>query len=122
MSSDHSSSPDIAGGIEQPTRTRERAVRSVSLFGLAPCGVWPATSVARCAVGFYSTFSPVPELPQVVCFLCHCPSGRPARVLPGALPCGVRTFLSRRHFILRWLPAAAIARLTAANTPAIQLL
>src|SRR5688572_32900816 len=34
-----------------------------------------------------------------VCFLCHCPSGRPARVLPGALPCGVRTFLSRRHYV-----------------------
>src|SRR5689334_8612880 len=77
---------------------RERAVRSASLFGLAPCGVWPATSVARSAVGFYPTFSPVPELPQVVCFLCHFPSGRPARVLPGALPCGVRTFLSRQHF------------------------
>jgi hypothetical protein len=28
-----------------------------------------------------------------VCFLCHCPSGCPDRELPGALPCGVRTFL-----------------------------
>src|SRR5262249_60270524 len=28
-----------------------------------------------------------------VCFLCHCPSGCPDRALPGALPCGVRTFL-----------------------------
>ena len=28
-----------------------------------------------------------------VFFLCHCPSGFPARALPGALPCGVRTFL-----------------------------
>ncbi len=28
-----------------------------------------------------------------VCFLCHFPSGRPDRGLPGALPCGVRTFL-----------------------------
>jgi hypothetical protein len=28
-----------------------------------------------------------------VCFLCHCPSGHPDRALPGALPCGVRTFL-----------------------------
>src|SRR3954466_2921815 len=26
-------------------------------------------------------------------FLCHCPSGCPDRGLPGALPCGVRTFL-----------------------------
>src|SRR5207249_4817260 len=31
---------------------------------------------------------------RAVCFLCHFPSGRPDRELPGALPCGVRTFLS----------------------------
>src|SRR5258705_6100422 len=28
-----------------------------------------------------------------VYFLCHFPSGCPDRALPGALPCGVRTFL-----------------------------
>ena len=103
----HSSSPDITGGIQQPTRRRGRAVRSVSLFGLAPCGVWPATSVTSRAVGSYRTFSPLPSTPSTlsapssrgaVYFLCHFPSGRPARVLPGALPCGVRTFLSRQHF------------------------
>jgi hypothetical protein len=33
------------------------------------------------------------ERRRAVCFLCHCPSGCPDRVLPGALPCGVRTFL-----------------------------
>jgi hypothetical protein len=27
-------------------------------------------------------------------FLCHFPSGHPAWVLPSALPCGARTFLS----------------------------
>ena len=48
---------------------------------------------------FTPPFHPVPGLPQVVCFLCHFPSGRPARALPGALPYGVRTFLSRQHFI-----------------------
>src|SRR5262245_54272867 len=36
-------------------------------------------------------FSDPPD--QAVCFLCHCPSGCPDRALPGALPCGVRTFL-----------------------------
>jgi len=30
---------------------------------------------------------------EAVYFLCHFPSGRPDRVLPGTLPCGVRTFL-----------------------------
>ena len=123
--SDHSSSPGIADGIQQPTRKRDRADRNASLFGLAPCGVWPATSVASRAVGSYPTFSPLlafalrasryglrrsrpcfracPAVARgsksrgrrrAVCFLCHFPSGRPARVLPGALPCGVRTFLS----------------------------
>src|SRR4051812_14258796 len=31
---------------------------------------------------------------RAVCFLCHFPSSHPDRALPGALPCGVRTFLS----------------------------
>jgi len=30
---------------------------------------------------------------RAVCFLCHFPSGCPDRALPGALSCGVRTFL-----------------------------
>src|SRR4051812_37289872 len=30
---------------------------------------------------------------RAVCFLCHFPSSHPDRALPGALPCGVRTFL-----------------------------
>ena len=41
-----------------------------------------------------------------VCFLCHFPSGRPDRGLPGALPSGVRTFLpARRHSVT---PRAAV--------------
>jgi hypothetical protein len=32
--------------------------------------------------------------PSAVCFLWHFPSGRPARVLPGFLPCAARTFLT----------------------------
>ena len=108
-----------------------------SLFGLAPCGVLPATDVATGAVRSYRTFSPLPafaldpsgfglrrgrlaesksisgacpavalrakrrERRRAVCFLCHCPSGCPDRVLPGALPCGVRTFLSPSSFGLR---------------------
>ena len=100
----------------------------VPLFGLAPCGVLPATRVATRAVRSYRTFSPLlafarppfhagfggaspvrhrtsgPVAPKsawtkaggrrrAVYFLCHFPSGYPDRALPGALPCGVRTFL-----------------------------
>ncbi len=47
-------------------------------------------------VGSYPTVSPLPvpvRGPSAVCSLLHFPSGCPARVLPGILPCGVRTFL-----------------------------
>ncbi len=99
---DHSSSPAIAGGIKRPTRKlRTGRSGSASLFGLAPCGVLPATRVATGAVRSYRTFSPLPFDSRAfarslgaVYFLCHFPSGYPDRALPGALPCGVRTFLS----------------------------
>jgi hypothetical protein len=38
-----------------------------SLFGLAPCGVLPATSLAAGAVRSYRTFSPLPALARDVC-------------------------------------------------------
>ncbi len=47
----------------RPTRKHLRAAgcrRRVSLFGLAPRGVYPATPVARGAVRSYRTFSPLP--------------------------------------------------------------
>jgi len=53
----------------------------------------PAADVTAGAVRSYRNFSPLPRLPEAVCFLCHCPSSCPARALPGALPFGVRTFL-----------------------------
>src|SRR5262245_52101881 len=85
---DHSSRPSIARRFQQPTRwlrtghpkgvlrrpatsapTLERRYRrlasaqtdrSATLFGLAPCGVLPATGVAAGAVRSYRTFSPLP--------------------------------------------------------------
>jgi hypothetical protein len=127
--------------------SRASARLTTPLFGLAPCGVLPATRVATGAVRSYRTFSPLPlgsplrgspsragqagwagkagwartnrfllsclsclSCPsrllktspegasrKAVCFLCHCPSSRPDRELPGALPCGVRTFLGVRR-------------------------
>src|SRR5215467_16049683 len=65
---------------------------------------------ARCALT--APFHPyLSASRQAVCFLCHCPSGCPDRALPGALPCGVRTFLpSTRHEVptrtaIVWLTA-----------------
>jgi len=61
----------------------------------------PATRVATGAVRSYRTFSPLPQLPEAVFFLCHYPSDCSARALPGALPSGVRTFLRPPPFRLR---------------------
>jgi hypothetical protein len=46
-------------------------------------------------VGSYPTVSPLPLLARsaAVCFLWHCPAGRPGLPLTTTLPCGVRTFL-----------------------------
>ena len=84
------------GPFDSPPRFR--AARLTPLFGLAPCGVLPATDVATGAVRSYRTFSPLPAFAlsgygAAVYFLCHFPSSCPDRALPGALPCGVRTFL-----------------------------
>ena len=69
---------------------------SASLFGLAPCGVYPASDVTTRAVRSYRTFSPLPpHQEEAVCFLWHFPSRHRDWGLPSALPWGVRTFLRR---------------------------
>ena len=124
-SSDLPGDSDGPSGPASPARCRA-GKPCASLFGLAPCGVLPATRVTTGAVRSYRTFSPLPASTRrrasarqasrprrraAVYFLCHCPSGCPDRALPGALPCGVRTFLppSRSFEPLRrtviWLAA-----------------
>ena len=48
--------------------------RGPPLFGLAPCGVFPAIPVTQDAVRSYRTFSPLPRQAGAVCFLWHFPS------------------------------------------------
>jgi len=123
----HSSRRRVAAGAHQrPTRRfrqqpraafarRANAPRepgswpaSPSLFGLAPCGVYPASVITAGAVRSYRTFSPLPLhgavfwTSSVQWRYVFCGTGRPwvlrptSRMLSGTLPCGVRTFLSRR--------------------------
>jgi hypothetical protein len=81
-----------------------------SLFGLAPCGVYPASGVTVGAVRSYRTFSPLPRETSFSRRYVFCGTGRlraltPAsRTLSGTLPCGVRTFLPRDAPHLRALP------------------
>jgi hypothetical protein len=101
-----------------PMRSRSLALGSPlpSLFGLAPCGVYPASAITAGAVRSYRTFSPLPDWPsRQMPFGPACPSqstsirryvlcgtSRPraftpaSRTLSGTLPCGVRTFLPRQ--------------------------
>ena len=67
----------------------------VSLFDLAPNGVYRAVRVTTSAVGSYPAVSPSP-LPcgtWAVYFLWHCSSPHGVRPLTGILLCGARTFL-----------------------------
>jgi len=105
----HSSGTRLAARLSRPTRAtrRERLrghgtkwvfvpCRRSPLFGLAPGGVYPAAPVARGAVRSCRTVSPLPaDFPvnlgrstlgaRAVCFLWHCPWGRPRRRLAGTV-------------------------------------
>jgi len=82
---------------------------SVSLFDLAPRGVYLAASVTRYAGGLLPhRFTLDPNFSGQVCSLLHLSSpGFPgARMLSGSLPYGVRTFLFQREAIARLLQNA----------------
>jgi hypothetical protein len=78
----HSSRDAIACALQQPTRSVLIGVGAPHcLFGLAPAGVYPATSVAGRAVGSYPTFSPLPALPfgsRWRCLFCGTVRRKPA--------------------------------------------
>jgi hypothetical protein len=112
----HSSRPGIADGLERPTR-KLRTGRPFDATGFhrsRQClPIWPCSvrgfachlphdrrgallphlfTIARLRPFGLRRGKPC-GLPLAVYFLCHCPSSCPDRELPGALPCGVRTFL-----------------------------
>jgi len=115
---DHSSRPGIARGLQRPTRWSlpccqgmGRAVLYATLFGLAPCGVLPATDVTAGAVRSYRTFSP---LPFDAALSCHAQGGifsvpliRQV-ALPGRYPapCPVEFGLSSPPDTSRWSAVA----------------
>ena len=100
MGEDHFSGIAVTDDLKRPTRDSDGAGHPSSLFGLAPGGVCHATSVTGRPVRSYRTLSPLPVPhreagPSAVYSLLHFPSPYGARVLPGTLPCGARTFLRR---------------------------
>jgi len=100
----HPSRAAVAGSLERSTRELGRAAlnrsrRSSTAVAplppdLAPGGVYRAAQVTLGAGGLlHHRFTLTPGVPGAVCFLWHCPAGRPGSVLPTTLPCGARTFL-----------------------------
>ena len=129
----HSSRMPVARHLLRPTRAAHLETRlavfwaaAPPLFGLAPGGVCRAVPVARTAVRSYRTLSPLPRClvadgAGAVCFLWHCPWGRPRRRLSGTVlprspdfpPClPIRWLLAERPSgllteVIRGLPGVA---------------
>lgn len=84
----HSSRSAIARTLQQPTRSVSIGVGAPRcLFGLAPAGVYPATTVASRAVGSYPTISPLPAATRVArwrCVFCGTVRRRRSMVWPAA--------------------------------------
>jgi len=82
----------------RPRTPAQAAPEGDSPFGLAPGGVYRATPVTRGAGGLLPhRFTLTWTRAQAVCFLWHCPAGRPGLPLATALPYGARTFLGDGH-------------------------
>ena len=74
-----------------------------SLFGLAPCGVYPASGVTVGAVRSYRTFSPLPRRER--------PSSRSRRASPVALaPVRVPGVAEAVSFLWHWPSTGLLAR------------
>ncbi|SFS92425.1 hypothetical protein SAMN05660874_04208 [Saccharopolyspora flava] len=87
------SSCGLPANLGRATLDRPRGRRDAHL-GLAPGGVYRATSVTRGAGGLlHHRFTLTRRVRRAVCFLWHCPAGRPGLPLATTLLCGVRTFL-----------------------------
>lgn len=102
----HSSGTTFARRLSQPTRiTRPKtgcrpagAGPALSLFGLAPGGVYLATPVTSGAVGSYPTLSPLPPKRWRSTLCGTFPGVAPAGRYPAPCFCGARTFLTLPSF------------------------
>ncbi len=84
--------PARLGRAALERRARD-APRGASLLDLAPGGVYRAAHVTVGAGGLLHHPFTLTPAKGAVCFLWHCPAGRPGSALPTTSPCGARTFL-----------------------------
>ena len=103
----HPSGTRVAARLERPTRKLLRAAGAGSVARVFPylvllqVGFAVPPNVATGAVRSYRTLSPLPS-PHccgawAVCSLLHFPWAHAPQALPGAAPCGARTFLCLRE-------------------------
>ena len=100
----HSSRPDVAIGLKQPTRMHRGPRHCIPIWSCSEWGLPCHAALAPRAVRSYRTVSPSPRTPKsrsAVCSLLHFPSARAAQALPGTLPCGARTFLGTAEAMTR---------------------
>ena len=84
----------LPASIGRAALDRSRRERR-SPLDLAPGGVYRAAAVTCGAGGLlHHRFTLAPAAAEAVCFLWHCPAGRPGSALPTTLSCGARTFLT----------------------------
>jgi hypothetical protein len=103
-SDDDSSRAFVTKGFMQPTRTNARKFTRwipnyLSLFGLAPGGVYRAVPVTSNAVRSYRTFSPLPtdKAGWRYIFCGTFPRVTPAGRYPAPYFRGARTFLPKQY-------------------------
>ena len=86
--------PSVAAGLKRPTRDSNGAGSSSPLLGLAPDGGCLAGPIAGAAGGLlHHRFTLASDSRPRWSVSVALSAGFPARVLPGTLPCGARTFL-----------------------------
>ena len=95
---DHSTprATNPGGGVDHARAAQVAPHRTCRPYSvLLPVGFAVPLAVAGSAVRSYRTVSPLPARTQAVCFLWHCPWGRPRRPLAATADPGARTFLHR---------------------------
>ena len=95
--------PSLVGPSDLPRGFGRAALERLPIWS---CSVWGLACHSPCSERgallphlFTLTHVRPCGLRRAVYFLCHFPSGHPDRALPGALPSGVRTFLSARPLL-----------------------
>jgi len=86
----------LPASIGRAALDRSRREPPVPLLTLLRVGFTEPPQSPAALVVSYTTVSPLPPTSDAgaVCFLWHCPAGRPGSALPITLPCGARTFLT----------------------------